>query len=181
MLFRSHDEQSAKFGSDFLAFICKAWEKETEPLHDLKVRLCTIRVGIVLGSAGGSLKTMLPLFRLGLGGKIGSGKQPFSFIHIEDACNAIEFLIFNEKCSGIYNFVAPNAITNELLTKALSKKLHRPAIFTVPSFMLKLIFGKASELVISGVTVKPAHLIHDGFRFKYPDIGSALENILNLH
>ena len=174
----SHDEQSDHFGSDFLAYVCKAWEKETEPLNDLNVRLCTIRIGMVLGTTGGSLKTMLPMFRLGLGGKIGSGKQPFSFIHIEDFCHAIEFLILNNKCSGVYNFVAPNPITNELLTKALSEKLHRPAIFTVPAFMLKLIFGKASCLIIDGVTVKPAHLLNDGFQFKYPDIVSSLEDIL---
>ncbi len=174
-----HDEQSTNWGTDFLASVCKAWEKETEPLNDLKVRLCTIRIGMVLGSAGGSLKTMLPMFRLGLGGKIGSGKQPFSFIHIDDVCRAIEFLILNEKCTGIYNFVAPNPITNKLFTRELSKQLHRPAIFMVPSFVLKLIFGKASDLIIDGVTVKPAHLLKDGFQFKYPDIGSALENILN--
>ncbi len=175
----SHGEQSANFGSDFLAIVCKAWEKEAEPLIDLNVRLCTIRIGMVLGSTGGSIKTMLPLFKLGLGGKIGSGKQPFSFIHIDDVCRAIEFLILNDKCKGVYNFVAPNSVTNELFTNALSKELHRPAIFTVPSFVLKLIFGKASDLIIDGVMVKPAHLLKDGFQFKYPDIGSALDNILN--
>ena len=174
-----HDEHSTNRGTDFLASVCKAWEKEAEPLNFFNIRLCTIRIGMVLGSTGGSLKTMLPMFKLGLGGKIGSGKQPFSFIHIEDVCSAIEFLILNDQCKGIYNFVAPNPITNELFTRALSKRLHRPAIFTVPAFVLKLIFGKASVLIIDGVTVKPAHLLKDGFHFKYPDIGSALDNILN--
>ena len=119
------------------------------------------------------------MFKLGLGGKIGSGKQPFPFIHIDDVCKAIEFLIITDKCAGIYNFVAPNPVTNELFTKALSKKLHRLAFFTVPGFMLKLIFGKASEMLIDGAIIKPAHLLKDGFQFKYPDIGSALDNIIN--
>ena len=172
-----HDEKSTNLGSDFLAAVCHAWEKETEPLNGLKIRLCTIRIGIVLGRTGGSLKTMLPMFKLGLGGKIGSGKQYFSFIHIEDVCRAIEYLIRNTQCSGIYNLVGPNPVTNELFTKALSEKLHRPAIFAVPGFMLKLIFGKASDLIIEGAAVKPAHLLNDGFRFNYPDIRSALEHI----
>jgi uncharacterized protein (TIGR01777 family) len=174
-----HDEQSVNLGSGFLASVCKAWEKETEPLRDLDLRLSIIRIGMVLGKTGGSLKTMLPMFKLGLGGKIGSGKQPFPFIHIEDVCRAIEFLIINNKCTGIYNFVAPDPVNNELFTKVLSKKLHRPAIFTVPSFLLKLIFGKASELLIDGAVIKPSHLLKDGFKFKYPDVESALENIIN--
>ena len=175
----THDEQSSNLGSGFLASVCEAWEKETEPLRDLDLRLCTIRIGMVLGKNGGSLKTMLPLFKMGLGGKIGSGKQPFPFIHIEDVCKAIEFLILNDKCTGIYNFVAPNPVTNKLFTQALSKKLHRPAIFTVPGFMLKLIFGKASEMLIEGAIIKPSHLLKDGFQFKYPDVESALDNIIN--
>ena len=174
-----HDEHSVNLGSGFLASVCTAWEKETEPLRDLDLRLSIIRIGMVLGKTGGSLKTMLPLFKLGLGGKIGSGKQPFPFIHIDDVCKAIEFLILNDKCRGIYNFVAPDSITNELFTKVLSKKLHRPAIFAVPGFMVKLIFGKASELLIDGAVIKPSHLLKDGFQFKYPDVESALENIIN--
>ena len=175
----THDEKSSNLSSGFLASVCKAWENETKPLYGLNVRLCTIRIGMVLGKTGGSLKTMLPLFKWGLGGKIGSGKQPFPFIHIDDVCKAIEFLILNDKCSGIYNFVAPNQITNELFTKALSKKLHRLAFFTVPGFMLKLIFGQASEMLIEGAIIKPAHLLKDGFQFKYPDVGTALDNIVN--
>ena len=175
----THDEQSENLGTGFLASVCKAWENETKPLYDLNVRLCIIRIGMVLGKTGGSLKTMLPLFKLGLGGKIGSGKQPFPFIHIQDVCKAIEFLILNDKSTGIYNLVAPDPITNELFTKVLSKKLHRPAIFTVPGFMLKFIFGKASEMLIEGANIKPSHLLKDGFRFKYPNVESALEYICN--
>lgn len=177
----THDEFSTSLGSDFLAMVCKEWESETEPLKDIDLRLCTIRLGIVLGTTGGSLQKMLPIFKAGFGGKIGSGSQPVSFIHIGDLCRAIGYLITSSESSGIYNMVGPEPITNLVFTVALAAQLHRPAIFTVPEFALKLIYGEASEIMTKGARVKPARLLKEGFRFEFPDITSALENLVSNH
>jgi hypothetical protein len=121
---------------------------------------------------------MLPIFKAGLGGRIGSGQQPFSFIHISDFCRAVEHLITSDKSSGIYNFVSPESTTNGLFTKILSDQLHRPAFFTVPRFALKLIYGEASEMLTSGAVVKPLHLLNEGFHFQFPTISSALADLV---
>jgi uncharacterized protein (TIGR01777 family) len=173
-----HDEFSMRFGTDFLATVCQAWEGETIALKEANIRLCSMRIGIVLGNTGGSLAKMLPIFKLGLGGKMGSGDQPFSFIHITDFCRAIEHLITNEKSSGIYNFVSPHSITNGLFVNTLSNVLHRPAFFAIPEFALKLLYGEASELLTKGVSVKPTRLSKEGFQFRFTDISSALTDLL---
>ncbi len=172
-----HDEFSTALDSGFLASVCNAWENETTQLNDI-MRVCKVRIGIVLGASGGSLGKMLPLFKAGLGGKIGSGKQSFSFIHILDFCRAIEYLVQNNNCSGVYNMVSPEPTTNALFTKALSECLHRPALFTVPEFALKLVYGDAAELLTKGAFVKPARLQEAGFQFKFPSIKSALTDII---
>ena len=173
-----HDESSTAFNSDFLASICLAWEKETQPLEDLNIRRCIIRSGIVLGTSGGSLTKILPVFRAGLGGRIGTGKQPFSFIHIGDFCRAIHHLIENEQSAGIYNFLSPEPTTNIEFTRVLAKRLHRPAIFRVPEFALKMIYGEAAGLLTKGVKVLPAKLIKEGFEFNFPDITSAIADLM---
>ena len=172
-----HDESSDSLNTDFLASVCKAWENELIPLKELNVRTCILRTGIVLGTSGGPLARMLPLFKVGLGGKISSGKQSFSFIHISDYCRGIEHLIENTQSSGIYNLVSPEFTTNELFTKVLSHCLHRPAFFTVPEFALKVVYGQAAGLLTKGVSVIPARLLNEGFKFKFPDIASALTDL----
>lgn len=173
-----HDEFSSVLGTDFLAMVCKAWESEPDILKEMNLRVCKIRIGIVLGNTGGSLKKIVPFFKIGLGGKIGSGKQPFSFIHIEDLCRAIEHLITNVKSLGIYNMVGPNPVTNKLFTVALADCLHRPAIFTVPEFALKLVYGEASDMLTNGAYVKPVRLLDEGFKFRFADISSALADLV---
>jgi len=173
----NHDEISNTIGTDFLATVCKAWESETKSLNEVNLRLCTVRIGIVLGVSGGSLGKMLPIFKAGLGGRIGSGKQHFSFIHITDFCRAIEHLIINNKSAGVYNMVSPEPTTNSLFTNILSGYLHRPAFFTVPEFALKLIYGEASEILTKGACVKPKRLLEEGFLFRFPDISSALADL----
>ena len=173
-----HDEFSSALSTGFLASVCKAWENETIPLKGLKLRLCTLRIGVVLGTTGGSLGKMLPLLKTGFGGKIGSGRQPFSFIHILDFCRAIEHLIWNDKSMGIYNLVSPQPTTNGLFTQKLSGLLHRPSFLTVPGFALRLIYGDAAELLTEGQCVKPARLVDEGFQFKFPDICSTLSELL---
>ena len=174
----SHDEYSPSLGSDFLAMVCKAWEKETDPLQGTSVRLCKIRIGMVLGLPGGPLGKMLPLFKMGLGGKLGSGKQPFPFIHIHDLCSAIDHLIVSEKSSGVYNLVTPDSTDNSLFTKSLSGCLHRPALFVVPEFALKLVYGQAADMLTKGAEVKPARLLEEGFQFKFGDISTALADLV---
>ena len=173
-----HDESSTAFSTDFLASVCKAWERETEPLNEVNVRTCILRIGIVLGITGGSLGKLLPLFKAGLGGKIATGKQSFSFIHIDDFCRVIEHLIINPQSSGVYNMTAPEPTNNELFTRALAKCLHRPALFTVPEFSLKLIYGEAAGIITSGIYARPAHLLSEDFQFKFPDISSALADLV---
>ncbi len=172
-----HDETSNALSTDFLAELCKRWEQELEPLGDLDCRTSIIRIGIVLGTSGGSLAKMVPIFKAGLGGKIGSGKQPFSFIHITDFCRAIEHLINNPQSSGVYNIVAPEFTTNDRFTKALAKSLHRPAIFTVPEFGLKLIYGKAAQLLTQGVAAKPQRLLNEDFKFLFPEISTTISDL----
>lgn len=173
-----HDEHSKDTGNDFLAEVCKAWESATDPLRELKLRLCITRLGIVLGTNGGSLQKMLPMFKNGFGGQIGSGRQPFSFIHITDLCNAFGHLVSNDKSTGIYNLVSPQPVTNKAFTLALAKRLHRPALFKVPAMALKLVYGEASEVLTQGAWVTPGHLLDEGFQFQFPDISSALEDLI---
>jgi uncharacterized protein (TIGR01777 family) len=176
---KSHDDYSKEFGNDFLASVCKEWESATTEFKEIDLRLCTIRIGIVLGTTGGSLKKMLPIFKAGIGGKISSGNQAFSFIHGSDFCQAIQHLIMSRKSEGVYNFVSPEPSTNKLFTKALSENLHRPAFFTIPEFALKIIYGQAAELLTTGARVLPRRLLEEGFRFQFPDIFTAVADLVN--
>ncbi|MDA3927738.1 MAG: DUF1731 domain-containing protein, partial [Prolixibacteraceae bacterium] len=171
-------EYDFSFGSGFLAHVVEKWEQEAQQLTNTKVRLVIPRIGIVLGKEGGLLKKTLPLFKLGLGGKIASGKQTMSFIHIDDLVQAFLFFIKNGKIEGSYNMVAPTIVSNSAFTRILSKILRLPAFFTVPAFALRLLYGKASQIMIKGEKVKPVRLLEDGFQFKYKTIDSALSAII---
>ena len=173
-----HDETSKVFNDDFLAYVCKAWEAETIPLNELEIRNCIIRIGIVLGTTGGTFAKMLPLFKAGLGGKLASGKQPFSFIHINDYCRAIVHIIEKGQSSGIYNLVSPQPTTNEIFTKELACRLNRPALFVVPEIALKIVYGEAAKLITHGATVLPTRLINESFEFGFPDISSAIKELV---
>ena len=176
---QTHTEMSKHFGNDFLSDVCQKWEHEAKVLGNSAIRLIIMRLGIVLGKEGGTLKTMLPIFKIGLGGRLGSGEQPFSFIHIEDLCRGIEHLINNQQSEGLYNLVGPHVVTNQVFTKTISHILHRPAFFAVPTFILKVIYGKASDIICKGSTVIPEHLLKEGFEFKFPEISLALNDLLN--
>jgi uncharacterized protein len=173
-----HDEQSNETGDSFLSEVVGKWEQEARELTNYATRLVIMRIGVVLGKEGGLIAKVLPLFRLGLGGRIGNGNQTLSFIHIDDIVNAVQFFIENKNSTGTYNLVAPNITTNELFTRVLAKKLKRKAVLPVPAFALKLLYGQAAQIMIKGENVYPAHLLADGFRFKYPNIGSAIEAVL---
>ncbi len=175
---QNHSESSLAFDSNFLTSICEAWEEETQQLDRSKFRVCTIRIGIVLGTTGGTLKKLLPIFRLGLGGKIGSGKQPFPFIHVEDFSRGIDHLIQNQESSGVYNFVAPSIITNKEFTKVLASGLNRPSFCVVPTFMLQLIYGDASRIITAGQRVTPSRLLEESFEFKFRDIETTIADLI---
>ena len=173
------DEKSQSH-NEFTSQLCHKWESEALKAEDIGVRVCITRLGVVLGPNGGALKQMLPTFKMGIGGQIGSGKQYFSWVHIDDVILAFSFLIENKKQNGIYNLTAPNPITNAHFTKALGKQLKRPTIFSVPSFVIKILFGEMGEtLLLKGQRVLPKQLQQAGFIFKYPKIDEALENIIN--
>lgn len=169
-------ESNFQIGDDYLGQICTAWETEAKKAVPY-TRVAIARFGIVLGKDGGALKRMLPLFRLGLGGKIASGKQGFSWIHVYDVIHAMEFIIENPKLSGEFNLTAPDLIDNNKFTKVLSKMLSKPALIPVPAFALKLLFGEGSIAVTGGQFAFPEHLANEGFQFSYPDIKSALDDL----
>ena len=175
---KNHTEESTDFDDNFLSEVCRQWEKCLEPLKQLNIRVCVMRIGMVLGTDGGMLKQLIPLFKAGLGGKIGSGKQGFSFIHYRDFCQVVEYLMENSHCRGIFNLTAPGHTTNAIFTEALAKACHRPAFFKVPEIALKLIYGKAAVALLKGQSVYPQHLLEVGFQFRYPDITSAIQAVL---
>jgi len=157
-----------------LAEVCNRWEQTAQ---SSEIATMIIRIGMVLDGQGGALSKMLPIFKLGLGGKLGSGKQYVSWIHLEDLVKIILWGIDNESATGIYNGVAPAPLTNHEFTKALGKALHRPTVLPAPSPFVKLMLGELSTLLLSGQRVVPQKLLDSGFKFTYPDINSALQNI----
>ncbi|HSW63485.1 MAG TPA: TIGR01777 family oxidoreductase [Dissulfurispiraceae bacterium] len=171
------DEGSSGLAQDFLGRLAQDWEREASHAAELGVRTVIFRFGVVLGS-GGALAKMLMPFRLGIGGVIGDGRQPFSWVHIDDLGSAFLFVIGQERCSGIYNLTAPNPVSNKTFTKALGAALHRPAILPVPTFVLKMKFGEGADVLIKGQHVLPRRLLESGFTFRYPRIDEALKNLL---
>ena len=172
-----HTETSQQFASDFVSEVVKNWEKASDELNP-DVRKVIFRIGLVLGPNAKTIQSLTPIFRLGLGGKISSGKQPFPFIHIDDVIQAFLWIIQNRQTHGIYNLVAPENIDNKLFTQALAKSLNRPAFFTVPALILKVIWGEASSLLLNSPQVYPERLINEGFKFTYPDIQSCIKQII---
>lgn len=163
---------------EFAHRLCKQWEAAAKPIESLGVRLAILRTGLVLEAGGGSLQKMLPPFKLGLGGRFGSGEQFMPWIHRDDLVAAILFLINEESLSGAFNGSAPHPVTNATFTKTLAKQLNRPAIFPVPAFVLKAGLGEMSRLLLTGADMRPARLEAAGFSFKSPTLDKALEAIL---
>jgi len=173
----TYDEENFNYGDDFLAKLCKDWEKEALKVQTLGIRTVIFRFGIVLGDGGALGKMLLP-FKLGLGGTIGDGKQAFSFIHIDDLKNAFEFALEHDNIEGIYNMTAPTPTTNYGLTKALGKSLHRPTILPVPAFILDLIFSEGSKVLTDGQSAVPKRLLDAGFEFKFQNIEDTIDNLV---
>lgn len=165
-------------GHGFLAELCQAWEAATQPAAQRGVRVVILRFGVVLSVEGGALARMLPIFRLGLGGRMGSGQQFMPWISLQDAVSVIRFAISANDLSGPVNSVAPEATTNEEFTETLGRTLHRPTLFTLPQFALKTALGELSQVLLEGANVRPRVLEQAGFRFDYPRLEDALEAVL---
>ena len=169
--------ESDRGGDDFLAAVCREWEAAADLAGD--VRTVKIRTGLVLDPTGGALGRMLPLFRFGLGGKLGSGKQWWSWITLHDHLRAIEFILENNEISGPVNLTSPNPVTNQEFTSALARALRRPALFPAPAFALKAALGGFSTEILGSKKVLPAALQDAGFNFDFPHIGPALDALAN--
>lgn len=171
------DERSAR-GSDFLADLCGDWEEATEAAVEAGVRTCRVRIGVVLGEGGGALGKMLPFFRLGIGGPLGSGRQWVSWVHLDDLCALFEFLLGNARASGSFNGTAPNPVTMREFARALGRVLHRPSGLAVPAPILRLTVGEVAEVLVTGQQVLPRRVEEAGFRFEHPEIEPAFASLL---
>jgi uncharacterized protein (TIGR01777 family) len=171
--------EKSSSGSGFLAEVCREWEAACHPAIDAGIRTVQIRTGIVLSTEGGALKQMLLPFRMGVGGRLGSGRQWMSWIHIQDHIAAVHHILKNDLLQGPVNLVGPKPITNAEFTETLASVLSRPAIFPVPAFGMKLIFGQmAEEVLLGSQRVEPARLVNSGYPFQYSELRKALEALL---
>lgn len=172
-------EQSAP-GDDFLSKVCIEWEDATKPAREKGIRTVHSRFGIILDDKGGALAKMLTPFRMGIGGRIGSGKQWMSWIALDDVVGGLKFLMGETSTSGPVNFVAPNPVTNAEFTTTLGRALRRPTLFPVPEFGVRLAFGEmADALLLSSQRVEPTILKSKGFVFRWPMLDAALRHILS--
>jgi len=166
-------------GTGFLAEVCREWEAATKPAADAGIRTVQIRTGIVLSPKGGALAKMLTPFKMGLGGNIGNGRQWMSWIDVEDMIGAIRHILKTDLVRGPVNMVAPKPVTNAEFTRTLASVLSRPAIFPVPSLVVKLAFGEMGKTVLlAGQRVEPAQLVTSGYPFRFSELRASLEHTL---
>lgn len=170
--------EDAPRGTDFLAALCGQWERDAREADKLGVRTVMARFGVVLGKHGGALAKMLTPFKLGVGGPLGSGRQPFPWVHVDDAVGAILFAVDDAKLTGPVNVTAPEAATNAAFTKALGRALHRPAFLPAPGFVLRLALGEMSSMLLGGQKAAPKKLLAHGYRFRHPNLDGALAELL---
>lgn len=166
-------------GADFISNVCNEWEKAAKPAIDHQIRVVFLRIGVALTPAGGALERLLLPFTMGIGGKIGSGKQYISWIGIDDVIGAIHHILISENIEGPINIVSPYPVTNEELTQTLGKVLNRPALLPAPEIAVKLMFGEmGKEVPLSSTRVLPEKLAGSGYPFRYPDLEPALRHVL---
>lgn len=161
-------------GEDFLARLCGDWEAAQAPAQAADVRCATMRMGVVLSSGGGALQKMLLPFRLGLGGRLGSGRQWFPWIHLDDSVALYAHILEHDELSGVFNLAAPAPVTNAELTRTLARVLRRPALLPVPSFALRLALGEAADVLLTGQHVLPARALASGYEFEHAELELAL-------
>ncbi|WP_233078260.1 TIGR01777 family oxidoreductase [Rheinheimera soli] len=167
-------EEHSSFYPEFSHDICARWENLAQRAASPQTRVCLLRTGIVLSSQGGALAKMLPLFKLGLGGPIGDGKQFMSWIHLEDMVRLIDFLLQRDDLSGPFNATAPRPVSNKQFSQLLAERFGKKAPFTVPGFVLRLAFGEMADLLLFGQNVQPKRLLDNGFQFNHSHLKDAL-------
>jgi uncharacterized protein (TIGR01777 family) len=170
-------DESAAAGTGYLPEVCVAWEREAVAAEAVGLRVVRVRIGLVLDPRGGAFQRMLPPFRLGIGGRLGSGQQWMSWIHLSDLAELFRFAIENP-VRGVLNGVAPAPVRNAEFTRHLAGALRRPAIFPVPTLGLKLLFGEMAQVLVESQRVLPRAAEAAGFRFRYPELGPALADLL---
>lgn len=173
-----HTENSHVKADNFLGHLAQDWENEALQAREFGIRTVIFRFGVVLGKDGGALKQMLPPFKIGMGGTIGDGSQPFSWVHIKDLIQAFERAIDDESYEGVYNLTSPNPTTNKGLTKALGKALEKPTIMQVPKFVLRLQLGEGAQVLTEGQNVLPERLLAIGFSFSFDNIEDAVKDCI---
>ena len=164
-------------GTDFLAGVCRAWEAEAQRVAEAGARVVLMRTGVVLGKGGGALAKMTTPFKLGVGGRIGNGKQWFPWIHLDDEVGLIEFVLGTPHAHGPVNATAPNPVTMQEFARALGKAMHRPAVMPVPGFALRAFVGKVAEALLSGQRALPRAAEKWGYHFRHPTLEGALAEI----
>ncbi len=168
-------------GRGFLADLCRDWEAATDPARAAGIRVVVLRTGSVVSSHGGFLARLLPVFRLGVGGPLGSGRQYLSWIALPDVVGAVAHLLAREDVVGPVNLVAPHPVTNREFTRTLARLLRRPAVVPAPAPLLRALFGEmADEALLASARVVPAKLLASGYAFRYPDLEGALRAVLDL-
>ena len=171
------DEASPSGPADFGSQLCSAWEKEAERARQWGVRVVLLRTAPVLSPSGGMLAKLRLPFKLGLGGRLGSGQQWMPWIALQDEVALIDFLLQHPECSGVFNACAPGLATNAEFTQALARALHRPAILPAPAWALRLALGEMSVLLLGGQRLQPRRAQEAGFVFRYPELGAALAQV----
>lgn len=167
------DEDFTSYHDEFSHQLCERWEFLANQAQSENTRVCILRTGVVITKRGGALQKMLLPFKLGLGGPLGDGNQYMSWIHLEDVLRGIAHLIANKSCKGVYNFTAPNPVTNQEFSRELAAALSRPCLFKVPKFVLKMMMGEMADLVLTGQRVVPKRLQESGYEFIYPNLSQA--------
>lgn len=164
--------------NEFTHKLCKAWEDKANRCKQFGVRIAILRTGLVIGSGGGFLQKMLPIFKLGIGGTLGAGTQYMPWIHLNDMVEIIICILEDETLSGPFNATAPNPVTNKQFTKTLGTLLSRPTFLTIPSFVLNLILGEMASILLAGQKAIPQKLLDHGYKFQYETLSSALGEVL---
>jgi uncharacterized protein (TIGR01777 family) len=171
--------ESSRKGDGFLADITAEWEAATAPASEAGIRVCNMRIGVALSKTGELPRSMLLPFKLGLGGKLGNGRQYMSWIHIDDVVGAFAHALNTPSMHGPINLSAPNPVTNAEFTRTLARVLSRPAFFTVPAFALRIAMGEMAEFALASVRMYPLRITESGFKFKWDNIEAALRDILS--
>ena len=170
--------ETADNGNDFLAEVCRDWEQEALKAQQKGTRVALLRLGVVLGKNGGAIKTMKLPFQLGFGGPIGSGKQWFPWIHLDDVVGAVKHILLGDDISGPFNFTAPEAIRQKEFARVLGQVLNRPAFIPAPAFVMKTVLGEFGESLLQGQKAVPEALADNGYIFSFPELKPALQEIL---